>query len=32
MIQTTIIPENTTIHITIPSNYVGKKMYALLYI
>lgn len=32
MIQTTIIPENTTLNITIPKNYVGKKVHALFYI
>jgi hypothetical protein len=31
MIQTTIVPENTTVLITIPSNYVGKKVHALIY-
>lgn len=32
MIQTTLIPDNTTIHLAIPASYIGKKMYALLYI
>jgi hypothetical protein len=32
MIQTTIIPQNTTVHINIPNNYVGKKVHALIYI
>ena len=32
MIQTTIIPENTTVNITVPENYVGKKVYAIFYI
>jgi hypothetical protein len=32
MIQTTLIPDSSTIHITIPTNYIGKKMHALLYI
>ena len=32
MIQTTIIPESTTVQITIPKNYVGKKVFALFYI
>ena len=32
MIQTTIIPENTTLHINIPKNYVGKKVNAIFYI
>ncbi len=32
MIQTTIVPKNTTVHINIPQNYVGKKVQALVYI
>ncbi|TAH03920.1 MAG: hypothetical protein EAZ15_01855 [Sphingobacteriales bacterium] len=32
MIQTTIVPKNTTVHINIPHNYVGKKVHALMYI
>lgn len=32
MIQTTLIPENTTISITIPKSYVGKKVHALFYV
>jgi hypothetical protein len=32
MIQTTIVPENTTLNINIPKNYVGKKVYAIFYI
>ena len=32
MIQTTIIPNNSTVSITIPKNYIGKKVHALIYI
>jgi hypothetical protein len=32
MIQTTIIPENVTFSVTVPKNYIGKKVYALFYI
>lgn len=32
MIQTTIIPENTSIIINIPNNNVGKKVHTLIYI
>lgn len=32
MIQTTIIPDSTTVNINIPKNYVGKKVYAIFYI
>lgn len=31
MIQTTLIPENSTLSIIIPNSYVGKKVYALIY-
>jgi hypothetical protein len=32
MIQTTIIPSNSKVSFTIPSNYIGKKVHALIYI
>jgi len=32
MIQTTLVPENTTVLINIPSSYVGKKVHALVYV
>jgi hypothetical protein len=32
MVQTIIIPDTTSINITIPANYIGKKMYAICYI
>ncbi len=32
MIQTTIVPDNTVLNITIPKNYVGKKVHAIFYI
>ena len=31
MIRTVITPQNTDIHISIPENYVGRKMEVLLY-
>jgi hypothetical protein len=31
MIKTTVIPKNTTLSVSIPQNYVGKKVYALIY-
>lgn len=31
MIQTIVIPKNTTLSITIPKSYVGKKVHALFY-
>jgi hypothetical protein len=32
MIQTTIIPNKCKVSFTIPNNYIGKKVYALIYI
>lgn len=32
MIQTTIIPSNSKVSFTIPDNYIGKKVHALIYI
>lgn len=32
MIQTTIIPDNTTLKINIPLQYVGKRVHAFFYI
>jgi hypothetical protein len=31
MIQTVIIPQNNILSIDIPQNYIGKKVYALIY-
>jgi len=31
MIRTTITPQNTDVHISIPQDYVGRKMEVLLY-
>ena len=32
MIQTTIVPQNTTVQINIPISYIGKKVHALVYV
>ena len=32
MIQTTIIPQNSTVLINIPTSYIGKKVHALVYV
>ena len=31
MIRTVLIPENTDVHISIPKNYVGRRMEVLMY-
>lgn len=31
MIKTVVIPENTSLHLTIPTSYVGKEIEVLLY-
>lgn len=31
MIQTTIIPSDSKVSFTIPNNYIGKKVHALIY-
>ena len=31
MIRTTVIPQNNQIHLSVPSNYIGKEIEVLLY-